>query len=651
LEIRVDNRPDADLIPSDLSDFFLYGGLTRNAWLYQTGAARIQSVRVETEIDGDRAHVRLTVRMDGDVPLGAEVHSPDGELVAAATARGRVIDLGELRQPQLWSPERPALYEARVRAGDSDQVSLRFGLRRFDFPEGGVFHVNGQPVKLWGTHRHEDWAGLASAVPDRLTRQELDLVRRAGFNFIRLGHYPQAPAVLDACDELGLVVWEELPWCRGGVGGEAFRARARSMLEEMIEQHQHHPSIAFWGLGNELDWEVSEHPGSSQERVVEFLAELHDLAHRLDSGRLTALRRFEPGAGVVDVYSPSIWSGWYRGRYEDYAQALADLPSYRRLLHIEWGADSQVGRHGQGAHLPTPPPSGTDHGERPGDALTAEGPARASRDGDWSESYALALMEWHLQVQMASPGLAGAAQWAFKDFGTPLRPENPIPYVNQKGLVDRAGRPKDAYYLFSSYLSREPVCYVESPTWPIRVGAPDDIQHVRVYSNCDQVELILDGASLGWRRRDPTSFPAAGLVWEVPFVVGRHQLRAVGRTVAGGDIEHAIEQDWRQGPAGEPAGLFPSLQAGSTADGLPALTVTVQLEDAAGIPVVEDRRRVRFELLGGGRICGCRGTVDGSSVGELANGRAVIHVLEPAPQGSALLVSAEGLEPLRILVR
>ena len=109
-------------------------------------------------------------------------------------------------------------------------------------------------------------------MPQHLIQQELEAIKSAGFNFLRLGHYPQDDFVLDLCDRLGLIVWEELPWCRGGVGGDIFKDTARAMLVEMIEQHHNHPSIIFWGLGNELDWE-SEHPGSSDEIVADFLNE------------------------------------------------------------------------------------------------------------------------------------------------------------------------------------------------------------------------------------------------------------------------------------------------------------------------------------------------------------------------------------------
>ena len=639
LFLAVDNSPNPDLIPSDMSDFFLYGGLTRNVWLYVTGAARVEALFFESEVTRERALLRVRGRLDRPFPreltLEVLLRAPDGTPVwqvrIPLVEPEFDVDLPDVPRPLLWSPDTPHLYRAHIRLWEGprllDEVEERLGFRFFDFPAGGPFYLNGERLLLVGTHRHEDWAGRGSAVPDAWSRKELEMIRRAGFNFIRLGHYPQSPAVLDACDELGLIVWEELPWCRGGIGGPTFRENTRRMLVEMIEQHYNHPSIFFWGLGNELDWE-SEHPDSSDEAVLAFLTELHEMAHRLDPRRLTALRRFEPGAAVVDVYSPSIWSGWYRGRYEDYEQVLrAAMERYPRLLHMEWGGDSHVGRHTLGPHIPQEPPSELDHAEVPGLATGQMGPTRYSRDGDWSESYILDLMEWHIQVQQRLPNLAGTAQWVFKDFGTPLRPENPIPYVNQKGLVDRAARPKDAYYLFASYWGREPVVYVESPTWPVRVVEPGVPQPVRVYSNCREVELFLDGRSLGRRRRDPRAFPAAGLVWQVDFTPGEHVLRAVGYNNGVPCGEHHIRQRVVVGPVGPTAKLLMWTEAARTPDGLPAVRVSVQAVDADEKPVVSEGRRVRFRAEGDCRLWDNRGTPDGSRVIALANGQASILVI------------------------
>ena len=569
------------------------------------------------------------------------------------------LKLPDVENPERWSPENPALYtlNAQIICQDtvSDEVVERIGFRTYDFPEGGPFYLNGERLLLRGTHRHEDWAGRGSAVPDAWSRQELAQIKAAGFNFIRLGHYPQADAVLDTCDELGIIVWEEIPWCRGGIGGDWFKEQARTMLREMVAQHFNHPSIVFWGLGNELDWE-SEHPDTNDDDVVAFLAELHDLSHQLDPSRLTALRRYDRGAEIVDVYSPSIWSGWYRGRYEDYETILLDAMSrFPRLIHTEWGGDSHVGRHNTGPHLRRQIANQTSHEENPGVALSTEGEPRGSLDSDWSESYMLDLMEWHLQVQNRLPNLAGTAQWVFKDFGTPLRPENPIPYVNQKGLVDRSGRPKDVYYLFQAYQTDEPVCHIESPTWPIRAGEPEALQRVRVYSNCERVELFVNGHfdSAQCRRShttktlNPTAFPARGFVWSVPLQTGANEIRAVATTTEGQKIEHTITQTLV--PADEMAAGMEGRWEQVAVDGETAVLATIQLISENGVPVLTDERRVHFELAGAGKLLTNQGTPLGSRVVETANGRAASTIFG-ADETTVLHVSADDLPSYQLKI-
>ncbi|HLZ59514.1 MAG TPA: glycoside hydrolase family 2 TIM barrel-domain containing protein [Ktedonosporobacter sp.] len=646
LSLSVDNSPDPDLIPSDLSDFFLYGGLTRNVWLYQTGLNRIVYAHFDTQVTAEQARITLRGRLvdpvEQPLTVNVAIYDPEGKPVAEMQTEvhdaGFTIPLETIEQPRLWSPDTPSLYRAVVTLHNGneiwDTVTEQIGLRFFAFPKDGPFYLNGQPLRLHGTHRHEDWAGRGSAVPDDLSRQELRLIRDAGFNFIRLGHYPQAPAVLEACDQLGLLVWEELPWCRGGIGGDLFKQQARTMFEEMVEQHYNHSSIIFWGLGNELDW-VSEHPASTDEKVLAFLSELHELSHQLDPQRLTALRRFEPGASVVDVYSPSIWPGWYNNnQYTDYEEALTRaVARYPRMLHIEWGGDSHYGRHNTGPHIRELSESEAAKKTYP----------RASTHGDWSESYILDLMEWHLRVQLNFPQLAGNAQWSFKDFGTPGRPENPLPYVNQKGLVDRAGRPKDVYYLFQSYLTRTPACHIESPTWPVRVGKAGEPQQVRVYSNCPRVELFVNGQSAGEKKRDPEQFPAAGLVWHVPLQPGENELRAIAHLANGSTLSSSIKQEYVIGPVGPAACLQCWTEVAHTPDGDDAYSVIVQLVDEECRPVIDDSRLVTFSLKGNGQLWHNRGIMGGSSTVELANGRASMLVL---PGSGATTVRVEAQDGL-----
>lgn len=146
---------------------------------------------------------------------------------------------------------------------------------------------------------------------------------------------------------------------------------------------------------------------------------------------------------------------------------------------------------------------------------------------DWNESYIVNLFDWHLRASENTEGFAGNAQWAFKDFGTPLRPLNPIPFMNQKGLVDAAGKPKDAYYVFKSYWSKEPFCYIESKTWTHRNG-PKEGRNVKIYCNTQQAELFIGEKSLGKKVNDKAIFPAGGLVWKVPFISGTNSLQVKG---------------------------------------------------------------------------------------------------------------------------
>jgi beta-galactosidase len=306
---------------------------------------------------------------------------------------------------------------------------------------------------------------------DNQTREEMRMIREMGANFIRLAHYQQDRLVLDLCDELGLMVWEELPWCRAGVGGDAFKQNATGMLTHMIEQHYNHPSIVFWGLGNEDDW-PDEYPSIDKDAIRSFMTNMRDLAHRLDGSRLTAFRRCDFARDIPDVYSPSIWAGWYRGSYREYKQSLMEQRNrVARFIHIEWGADSHAGRHSEDpdavlSHIPTG--EGTE--ERGLAYLDTGGEPRVSADGDWSETYACNLFDWHLKTQENLDWLSGSAQWVFKDFASPLRGDNGIPHVNQKGVVERDLKRKESYYLFQSYWSDKPMAHIYGHSWPIRWG-------------------------------------------------------------------------------------------------------------------------------------------------------------------------------------
>jgi beta-galactosidase len=647
-----DNTPDPDRVPSDLSDFCLYGGIYRHVNLMYVPAIALDTIHVLPIVAADGSaqvsvkgrlynpsdqHHLCTVTVQAADASGHPIHQ-SSQVLSAWTGLTKLAEF-QVTSPELWSPELPHLYRCRVTVSSpAGQMHLdeRFGIRQLEFVEHGPFKLNGKRMLLRGTQRHADHAGVAAAMSDDLVREEMQLIREMGANFVRLAHYQQDRLVLDLCDELGLMVWEEVPWCRAGVGNEAFQKNAQEMLSHMINQHYNHPSIILWGLGNEDDW-PNEYPRVDQQAIRSFMTEMRDLAHGLDSSRLTAFRRCDFARDIPDVYSPSIWAGWYRGDYREYEPSLlAERNRVNRFIHIEWGADSHAGRHSEDPESvlrTVPTGKGTD--ERGFDYLKSGGEVRASKDGDWSETYACNLFDWHLKTQENLDWLTGSAQWIFKDFASPLRDSNGIPRVNQKGVVERDLTKKESYFVFQSYWAEKLMVHIYGHSWPVRWGKKGETRRVHVYSNCDHAELFLNGNSQGTMRRDSRNFPAAGLRWEVVFASGPNHLRALA-TKGEATVQDEIELTYQSEPWGQPVQL--KLSQKERKDSI--VTVEAKLFDANNVVCLDSAQTVRFALAGSGNLIDNLGTIWGSREVQLSNGRAEISVvrkggcrIEAVPKG------------------
>ncbi|ASW73596.1 glycoside hydrolase [Chryseobacterium piperi] len=638
VEIRCDNSRDLEMIPSNLSDFNIYGGLYRYLNLVYVPQVSAERVSALASVDAKGAQ--------GKLKIGTKLLNPDGidtilVKIEIKDAQGKLInswnkevkafygnkDLWEttIKNPKLWSPENPNLYtiETKITAkGETAIHQEKIGFRNFEFVKKGPFLLNGKRLLLRGTHRHEDHAGVAAAMTEDQIREEMILMKNMGVNFIRLGHYQQSRIILELCDSLGILVWEEIPWCRGGLGGESYKNQARTMLTNMIEQHDNHPSIIIWGMGNENDW-----PGDfnefNQHKIREFMKELNDLSHHLDPSRKTAIRRCDFCKDIVDIYSPSIWAGWYRGVYTEYKEASRqEFEKVDRFLHAEWGGDNHAGRHSENpdnALSKIKMGKGTD--ERAGDASLFGGSARVSKDGDWSESYMVNLIDWHLKEQETMPWLTGAAYWPFKDFSTPVRPDNPIPYVNQKGVIERDFTKKEAYYVFQSYWTKEPMVHIYGHSWPVRWGDVDEQKMIKVYANLDEVELFLNGKSLGKKKRNSQDFPAAGLRWIAPFVQGNNTIKAIGKK-DGKLLSDEIIQEYQTAKWDQPAKMI--LEKVSEKDDI--TLIRVRILDKNNILCLDAKNIVTFGLTGDGELIDDLGTARGSRKVQAGNGRAEISI-------------------------
>ena len=641
IAVMCDNSRDLEMIPSNLSDFNLYGGLYRYVNLVYVPAISLERVLIDTEILPDgKAKIAIRVRLYNPLSLPEAVEVS----VKVRDPKGRVVlEKGfqtVIENPDLWSPANPALYSCTVTVKSvhgAMSVTERFGIRSFEFVKNGPFKLNGERLLIRGTQRHEDHAGVASAMTEDLIRHEMRLIKNLGANFVRLGHHQQSRVVLDMCDELGLLVWEEIPWCRGGLGGERYKEQARRMLRNLIDQHRNHPSVIIWGLGNENDW-----PGDFQEfdkdKIRAFMIELNTLAHNLDPSRKTAIRRCDFCKDVVDVYSPSIWSGWYQGRYTEYkSRTQTEIGKVDHFLHMEWGGDSHARRHSEAIEqVLAKYVAGEKPDERGLEFQVTGGVTRASNDGDWSETYICNLFDWHLKEQETMPELTGAAQWIFKDFATTLRPGNPVPHVNQKGLVERDFTLKEGYFVFQSYWSKAPMVHIYGHSWPVRWGAKDELKLVKVYSNCASVELFVNGVSMGAKKRNSQDFPAAGLRWLVRFKEGENVVRAVAKSHT--ELSDEIKFLYQTATWEKPAKLI--LQEQSRADDVSNLRATAV--DANNTLCLDARNFVRFDLAGDGRLIDNLGTSTTARKVQLYNGRALISV-ERRKGKSVVSVSSEGL--------
>ena len=636
INVRVDNSYNPNIIPSQKSDFCIYGGIVRNVWLKVVPLNYIKNFHaIISNVNESSADTKIEAHIiclnESNVILKASLINPEGKAVDEAKDENKLIkgdnlislNFNKLKNPELWSTDKPNLYKVILNLEEDnkliDSTSDEIGYRWYEFKNHGAFYLNGKKLLIKGTHRHEDYAGYGEAMPDSLQLKDMRMIKDMGANFVRLAHYPQSPLVYKSCDELGILVWDELPWCRGGMGKEEWKSNTKRLLIEQINQNFNHPCIIIQSLGNELDWLPDFPNGSNEDSLNAFLKVLNNIAHKINPARLTAARKYQGAAKIVDVFSPSIWAGWYSGVYKNYQKAIEDAQKkYTHLLHVEYGGSSLLGRHNEnpitGEGILNP-----DEWDEKVNKVHVSNIANIS---DWSENYIVDLFDWHLRYTMQTTTFAGNVQWAFKDFPTPLRPENAIPYMNLKGLVDREGHPKDAYYVFKSYWTKKPeFCYIESHTWIERSGPKNVKREIRVYSNCDTVELFINGTSLGKKDKDIKKFPASGLSWQVSFNEGSNKLKAIGYYNKKLVAADALTVNYTYKKAATPDDI--KLLSSKLPNG--DYLITAIVVDKDGQRCLDYSKRMYFSSNMSGKLIENLGITTGSSIIEAANGKAQIE--------------------------
>ena len=477
LAVVVDSRERADIPPfGHVIDYLTYGGIYREVWLEVTGEAYLQNFRVNPEKTETGWRVHTNAYLDnargihGLASLRLSLSAPDGTqsvqecIVGISGEREQTLSVSfDLDHAMLWGLDAPNLNDLDVEllymGAILDETSCRFGFREAKFtPEG--FFLNGERVKLRGLNRHQSYPYVGYAMPKRAQEQDAELLKRElGVNLVRTSHYPQSKHFLNRCDELGLLVFEEIPGWQH-IGGEEWKRNTITALSEMIQRDWNHPSIVLWGV------RINE----SQDDDA-FYHETNAVAHMLDASRQTGgVRNFANSHFFEDVYT------------------------YNDFVH-------------NGKNEPLKHPKEVVHGRVPYLVTEHNGHMFPTKRIDCEEKRVEQALR-HLRVLDRMYGeeqISGSIGWCMNDYNT-HKDFGSGDKICYHGVMDLFRLPKLAAAAYASQQEQEPILEVGSGmNQGERTGS--DLGCVYVFTNCDLVKLYKNGEYIGDYLPDRKTFP------------------------------------------------------------------------------------------------------------------------------------------------
>lgn len=575
--LNTDGTPDqlALRVDASLGEGWFYegAGIYRDVHLVIAHAAHIApwSVQVIAAPKGASASllVRAAVNNTGtaaaEVELRQHVLDAQGGTVAALPSRAlriepggdaRIETAGTLAAPHLWSPSNPALYrlvsELHGPEGIIDTFETRFGVRdvRFDVVRGML--LNGEPLKLHGVCNHQDHAGTGTAVPPALERWRIARMQEMGANAWRVAHNPPSTTFLDACDEMGMMVIDEL---RLNTTSE----EGLDELDRIVRRDRNHPSVILWSIGN-------EEPQQSTDRGKLISQHLAEAVRRRDPTRAITQafdNSFDHGAvEAVDV----VGFNYRTSQIPDWHKRFPDKP----VICTEAGSTVST----RGAYF-------NDKAAHVLRAYDTEHPWWATTAEEW----------WTIVAD--APYIAGGFIWTGFDYHGEPTPFPEWPSISSYfGAADICGFPKDNYWYYRAWWRREEPLLHLFPhwNWAGREGQPIEVW---VHANCDEVELFANGVSQGRK----SVVPNRHLAWQVPYKPGEISAKGWrgGRLVASA----------RHETTGAPAALTLSAERQRlSADARDLAVLTVGAKDAKGRDVPTANLPFSVSLSGPGRLIG-----------------------------------------------
>lgn len=477
LTVSVDNSVNDTVYPQK-ADFTFYGGIYRDVNLLVVNKEHFDldhfggpGVKITPVVNGRDA--KVTVQSYTNAPQArVKITLLDDKGGVAAQGEGLNAVL-TIQNAHLWHGMRdPYLYTARMQLvrGDKvlDEVNLRFGVRAFRVDKDKGFFLNGQPYPLHGVSRHQDRRGDGNALTRAQHDEDLALIAEVGANTIRLAHYQHDQYFYDRCDEMGFVIWAEIPYISEHM--PAGRENTVSQMKELIVQNYHHACIVCWGVSNEITISTKDNQDMLSNHRM-----LNDLCHEMDRTRLTTLACYamcgptNKSAHITDLVGWNLYLGWYvPGLFlNDLWIGLFHLlyPN-RPLCYSEYGCEAMPNLHSEHPHR-----------------------------GDHTEEYQAVYHEFMLKCFARHPYMWASYVWNMFDFAADARDQGGEPGMNHKGLItfDRKIK-KDSFYLYKAYWSDEPFVHIAGKRMSDRVG---QTTKVRVYTNQGHVKLYNNGSLVG----------------------------------------------------------------------------------------------------------------------------------------------------------
>ena len=476
LTVEVDNSKNNRVYPQK-ADFTFYGGIYRDVSLMVVSKNHFTldyfggpGIRITPTVQGADASVQVTTWHDGEGEVSIELLDAAGNTVA--TGKGPDITL-TIFNAHLWNGVKdPYLYSCKARlvvnGTVEDETTTRFGVRSFKVDPKKGFFLNGKSYPLHGVSRHQDRKGLGNAITREMHDEDMALIKEIGANTIRLAHYQHDQYFYDLCDEVGMVVWAEIPYISEHMPNG--RENTISQMKELIIQNYNHPCIVCWGVSNEITISTKD-----KKDMLDNHRQLNDLCHEMDKTRLTTLAcyamcgPFNRSAHITDMVSWNLYLGWY-------------VPGF--ILNDLWMGFFHL-------CFPNRPFGYSEYGAEGMPNLHSTHPHR----GDHTEEYQAKYHEYMLRCFKRHPWMWATHVWNMFDFAADARDQGGEPGMNHKGLVtfDRKTK-KDSFYLYKAWWSDEAFVHICSKRFVERTGSTAT---VKVYSNQSTVALYVNGNKVG----------------------------------------------------------------------------------------------------------------------------------------------------------